>query len=131
GCRRRGRPRARGRRGTRDTGGLMHGAPKASAIEPAEPSRDAAPVPAPRAAGSLRARWHALFEQRSFIASMVRRDFAARYVGSVFGAAWSVLSPLAFILIYTLVFSRIMHARLPDSVHGAYAYGVFLCAGLL
>ncbi len=63
---------------------------------------------------------------------MVRRDFAARYVGSVFGASWSVLNPLAFILIYTLVFSRIMQAPAARTGGtGAYSYGVFLCAGLL
>lgn len=81
--------------------------------------------------GRFRARSHALWNHRSFIASMVRRDFATRYVGSLFGALWSVANPLALILIYTLVFSRVMHTGMIDGGHGPYGYGVFLCAGLL
>jgi lipopolysaccharide transport system permease protein len=74
----------------------------------------------------------ALWRYRGFIASMVRRDFAHRYVGSVLGAAWLVLNPLAFIVIYTLVFSQVMQSRVQGRVGaGPYAYGVFLCAALL
>jgi len=41
-----------------------------------------------------------------------------------------VLQPLSTVLIYTVVFSQVMGNRLPGSA-STYAYGIFVCAGLL
>lgn len=71
-----------------------------------------------------------LWRYRSFIASMVRREFQARYLGSVLGTLWSVLNPLAMIFIYTVIFGQVMRNRLPGVDDGT-SYGIFLCAGLL
>jgi lipopolysaccharide transport system permease protein len=60
----------------------------------------------------------------------VRREFDARYRHSLLGASWAVLQPLAMIVIYTVVFSRVMHSRLPG-VSGDFAYSIYLCAGVL
>lgn len=76
--------------------------------------------------GSLRAVW----SYRGFIQSSVTREFQARYQDSVLGALWTILNPLAMILIYTLVFSRVMQTRLPG-ISSPYAYSIFLMAGLL
>lgn len=46
------------------------------------------------------------------------------------GRFWSILNPLIMILIYTLVFSKIMGARLPGT-SDALGYSMYLCAGLL
>lgn len=67
---------------------------------------------------------------RDFVMGSIRRDLAGRYRGSLLGKLWVVIQPLAMILIYTLVFSRIMQSRLPG-VGGDFAYSIFLCAGLL
>lgn len=80
--------------------------------------------------GRIRSRLASLWVYRSFILSSVRREFQARYRNSLFGAAWTVLNPLAMILIYTLVFSQVMRARLPG-VDSSFAYSIFLMAGLL
>jgi lipopolysaccharide transport system permease protein len=61
---------------------------------------------------------------------MVSTDLRGRYVGSTLGLFWSVIHPLVMIAIYTLVFSHLMASRLPGSTD-RYAYGLFLCAGLL
>jgi lipopolysaccharide transport system permease protein len=61
---------------------------------------------------------------------MVARDFRGRYLGSVLGASWAVLNPLAQILIYTLVFSQVMRARLPN-IEDTLTYSLYLCAGML
>ncbi|WP_420809907.1 ABC transporter permease [Endozoicomonas montiporae] len=53
-----------------------------------------------------------------------------KYRSSLLGAAWSVLNPLAMIIVYTVVFSQVMHARLPNIDHSM-GYSVFLCAGIL
>jgi lipopolysaccharide transport system permease protein len=46
------------------------------------------------------------------------------------GAAWTILNPLAMISIYTLIFSEVMKTRLPN-VDNAFAYSIYLCAGIL
>lgn len=67
---------------------------------------------------------------RGFIVGSVRREFESRYRGSMLGAAWTVLNPLAMILVYTVIFSEVMRARLPG-VDDKLAYGVFICSGVL
>lgn len=71
-----------------------------------------------------------IWKYRGFIKSSVKREFQARYRGSLLGAAWTVLNPLAMILVYTLIFSQIMKARIPDS-DIPFAYSIYLMAGLL
>jgi lipopolysaccharide transport system permease protein len=78
----------------------------------------------------LTGRLTALWAYRGFVFGMVGRDFRGRYLGSALGASWAVLNPLAQILIYTLVFSRVMQARLPN-VQDTLGYSLYLCAGLL
>ena len=55
----------------------------------------------------------ALWDYRGFILGSVKRDFHSRYTRSLLGSLWSVIEPLSMILVYTLVFSQIMGARLP------------------
>lgn len=78
----------------------------------------------------LGGRLQALWAYRAFILGMVVRDFRGRYLGSVLGASWALLNPIAQILIYTVVFSHVMRARLPN-VQDPLAYSLYLCAGLL
>ncbi len=72
----------------------------------------------------------ALWQYRGFVISMVGREFRSRYLGSLLGSLWSVLNPLAMIFIYTVIFSRIMRAKLPG-IDDSMAYGMYICAGLL
>jgi lipopolysaccharide transport system permease protein len=72
----------------------------------------------------------AVWRYKGFVFAMVAREFKARYLGSLLGSLWTVLNPMAMILIYTVIFSRIMQARLAG-VDDTMAYGVFICAGLL
>jgi len=67
------------------------------------------------------------------VAGSIARDVRSRFRGSLLGGAWIVLQPLAMILIYTLVFARVMHSRLPGAAAAddEFSYSVFLCAGLL
>jgi lipopolysaccharide transport system permease protein len=81
-----------------------------------------------RLPGALIAR--AVWHYRGFVLGMVRREFQYRYLSSLFGSAWAFLNPAALILIYTVVFSQVMRARLPG-VDDTLAYSLYLCAGLL
>lgn len=71
-----------------------------------------------------------IYRFRGFIYGSVHREFATRYRNSMLGAVWLVLQPLAQILVFTLVFSQVMRARLPG-VDSSFGYSIFLCAGLL
>lgn len=72
----------------------------------------------------------AVWNYRGFIKTSVKREFQSKYRNSLLGAAWIVLNPLAMIIVYTVIFSQIMRARLPG-VDMPYAYSIYLCAGVL
>src|SRR3546814_14753520 len=72
----------------------------------------------------------ALWSYRGFVLGSVKREFQARSRNSLFGALWTVLNPLSMILVYPVVFSNLMRARLPG-VDDGMAYSVYLCSGLL
>jgi lipopolysaccharide transport system permease protein len=72
----------------------------------------------------------ALWAYRAFILGSIKREFQVKYRNSLLGAAWNVINPLSMIVVYTVIFSEIMKARLPgvDSTH---AFSIYLCAGIL
>jgi lipopolysaccharide transport system permease protein len=72
----------------------------------------------------------ALWAYRGFILGSVKREFQSRYQNSLLGAAWTVLNPLAMIVVYTVIFSQVMRSRLPG-VDSTFAYSIYLCAGVL
>ncbi|MDD3935647.1 ABC transporter permease [Rhodoferax sp.] len=72
----------------------------------------------------------ALWAYRGFILGSVKREFQSKYRNSLLGAAWTVINPLAMIVVYTVIFAQIMRAKLPG-VDGIFAYSIYLCAGIL
>lgn len=73
----------------------------------------------------------ALWDFRGFILTSVVREFSSRYRESLFGAFWAVASPLAMIIIYTVVFSQLMRAGLLGHEETAFAFSIYLCAGVI
>jgi len=71
-----------------------------------------------------------IWRYRGFILGSVKREFQAKYRNSLLGAMWTVLNPLAMIVVYTTIFSQVMGNRLRGS-DLPYAYSIYLCAGLL
>jgi lipopolysaccharide transport system permease protein len=67
----------------------------------------------------LRLLWH-----------LVRQDFVDRYAGSALGATWMLIVPLMQILVFTLVFGKLIGPRIPGS-DSVYAYGLYLVSGIL
>jgi lipopolysaccharide transport system permease protein len=67
---------------------------------------------------------------RGFMLASIKREFQLKYQNSLFGAAWTIINPLAMIVVYTVIFAQLMKARLAG-VEGDYAYSIFLCAGSL
>jgi lipopolysaccharide transport system permease protein len=71
-----------------------------------------------------------IWSYRGFILGSVKREFQSKYRNSMLGAAWTVLNPLAMIIVYTVIFSQVMRAKLPG-VDTTFSYGIYLCSGLL
>jgi len=71
-----------------------------------------------------------LWGYRGFVIGSVMREFQSRYRNSLLGAAWSVINPLAMIVVYTVIFSQVMKAKLPG-LDSSLAYSIYLCAGIL
>ena len=76
--------------------------------------------------GMLSAAW----KYRGFIWGSVVREFHSKYSQSMLGMAWMVIHPAALIVVYTVIFSEVMNARLPGA-SGGLSYSIYLCAGLL
>jgi lipopolysaccharide transport system permease protein len=76
------------------------------------------------------AMFHSIWRYRGFVAGSIQREFQSKYRNSLLGAAWTVLNPLAMIVVYTVIFSQVMGSRLPGS-GSTFAYSIYLCAGVL
>lgn len=70
--------------------------------------------------------WMDFWRHRELILFLAWRDLAVRYKQTVVGVAWTILKPLASLLVYTFVFGRI--AELPS--HGV-PYVLLVLTGLL
>ena len=71
-----------------------------------------------------------VWRYRGFVLGSVKREFQSKYRNSLLGAAWTVINPLAMILVYTVIFAEIMRAKLPG-VENTFGYSIYLCAGVL
>lgn len=58
------------------------------------------------------------------------KEFKSKYASSYLGVVWNFLLPICYILIYTLVFSKFMMAKLPQ-MSSSYDYSIYLSSGLL
>jgi lipopolysaccharide transport system permease protein len=71
-----------------------------------------------------------LWRWRSFILASAVREIRSRFSRSLLGWVWLLLPPIAMIVIYSVIFSRLMRAGgLPDL--GPLTYTIFLCAGMM
>lgn len=71
-----------------------------------------------------------LFSYRGFIASSIRNEFISRFSRSSLGGLWMIVNPLANVLIYALILSNVLAAKLPG-IDNKYAYALYLMAGTL
>ncbi|MBX9476065.1 ABC transporter permease [Yersinia enterocolitica] len=72
----------------------------------------------------------AIYRYRGFIIGSARREFQSRYQSSILGPVWLIIQPLSLILVYTIVFSAIMKAKLPGNPSNV-AYSIYLCSGII
>lgn len=76
--------------------------------------------------GALKALWC----YRGFVLGSVKREFQSKYLNSLLGVAWTIIQPLSMIVVYTLIFTEVMRAKLPG-VESGFGYSIYLCAGIL
>ncbi len=70
---------------------------------------------------------------RSLLISFVKQDLVDRYAGSLLGSLWAFILPLVNILIFTVIFSKVMGARLEGlgAEFSQYNYSIYLVSGVL
>lgn len=68
---------------------------------------------------------------RELLNNLTLRELRSKYKRSVLGWTWSLLNPLATMLIFTLVFKFFLRIELPPSPTGLNSFSLFLLCGLL
>jgi len=71
-----------------------------------------------------RSRLRDLRRFREVLLNIVRKELKVKYTSSVFGAVWSMINPLVFLGVFTLVFTVVMNNDVPH-------FPVYLLSGLL
>lgn len=82
--------------------------------------------------GTVISMWNmllSLWRYRHFVFSSIRSELNSRFARSKVGGLWMIIQPLSQVIIYALVFSNVLGARLPHA-SGRYAYAVHVMIGL-
>jgi lipopolysaccharide transport system permease protein len=71
--------------------------------------------------------------RRDVIINLAKQDLFDRYAGSVFGGMWAIIRPFVNMLIFILIFSKVMGARLALAglQQEEYSYSLYLVSGVL
>ena len=74
-----------------------------------------------------------LYSQRALIWAFANRDFATRYRSSVLGWAWSLIQPLATLIVFSAVFSIVFRIQAPPlgGEGDRTSYAAFLFTGIV
>jgi ABC-2 type transport system permease protein len=65
-----------------------------------------------------------LWQYREILANLTRKEVKVKYTSSVLGAAWAMLNPLLFLLVFWLVFGLVLQNGLPQ-------FPVYILSGIL
>jgi ABC-2 type transport system permease protein len=65
-----------------------------------------------------------LYRHREILWNLIRKEIKVKYTSSVLGAAWSMLNPLLYLAVFTLVFKVVLRSNIPQ-------FPVYLLSGLL
>jgi ABC-2 type transport system permease protein len=73
---------------------------------------------------SIVQRLRELWDARQILGNLVRKEVKVKYKSSVLGLAWSMLNPILYLAVFSLVFTVVLQNRLPH-------FPVYLLSGLL
>src|SRR5437660_5969201 len=65
-----------------------------------------------------------LLSYREILMNLIRKEVKVKYTSSKLGAVWSMLNPLLYLAVFSLVFGVV----LPSKIH---PYAIYLLSGLL
>jgi ABC-2 type transport system permease protein len=65
-----------------------------------------------------------LFAHREILMNLIRKEIKVKYTSSILGAAWSMLNPLLYLAVFTLVFGVVLGSNTPY-------FPVYLLSGIL
>lgn len=71
-----------------------------------------------------------IWAYRYFIFTSIKNELQARFVRSKFGGIWMIIHPLMQVLIYAIILSEVLSAKL-QGVTSKYGYALYLLAGML
>ena len=93
---------------------------------PVQVAENAARSDAPSALkADLREMFHEITAYRELLFSLVRRDLLLRYKQTIMGFGWSVLMPVTYMIIFSLIFTRVV------TLQTEVPYPIYVYAGLL
>lgn len=72
-----------------------------------------------------------LWQHRSLIKQMTKREVAGRYRGSILGLAWSFFNPILMLVVYTFVFSVVFKAKWGGSESSQVNFATLLFVGMI
>lgn len=72
-----------------------------------------------------------IWDNRSLLKTMTKREVLTRYQGTLLGGLWSVLTPLLMLFVYTFVFSSVLRTRWPGSSDDELEFAIILFCGLI
>jgi len=78
----------------------------------------------------VQAKLRALYQYRYFVFASIKNEFKAKFSRSKFGALWMIINPMVQSIVYALVLSSIISAKLPGA-DNKYAYPLYLLSGML
>lgn len=87
-------------------------------------------APPPATPASLLA---GFWRERRLIGQLIKREVLGRYRGSFMGVAWSFLSPILMLVVYTFVFSVVFQAKWPGMMEagGKTRFALLLFVGVI
>ncbi len=65
-----------------------------------------------------------LWQYRELVGNLTRKELKVKYKNSILGFVWSLLNPLMYLVVFSIVFGAILNVKIPY-------YGVFFLSGLL
>lgn len=65
-----------------------------------------------------------LWQYRELVGNLTRKELKVKYKNSILGFLWSLLNPLMYLVVFSLVFNELLRVQIPY-------YGVFFLSGLL
>lgn len=66
----------------------------------------------------------AIWSYRELLGNLTRKELKVKYKNSILGFLWSLLNPLLYLIVFSVVFQEILRAQIPT-------YAIYLLSGLL